>query len=77
LFDLMAAGRHDEARAVQRQLVPLARLLGPTYGVPGLKAALRIVGYDLGQPRAPLAAVPEAGIAALKDVLAQLEEIPA
>ena len=33
-------GRHDEARAMQRQLVPLAKLLGPTYGVPGLKAAL-------------------------------------
>src|SRR5438552_6027698 len=40
LFDLTKSGRHDEARALQAQLVPLARLLGPTYGVPGLKAAL-------------------------------------
>jgi 4-hydroxy-2-oxoglutarate aldolase len=77
LFDLVAAGRHEEARAVQRRLMPLARLLGPTYGVPGLKAALRIAGYDVGQPRAPLAPVPEAGVAALKDALVQLEEIPA
>ncbi len=77
LFELVAAGRHEEALAVQRQLIPLARLLGPTYGVPGLKAALRIVGYDVGQPRAPLAPVPDAGVAALKGVLAQFEEIPA
>ncbi len=77
LFELVAAGRHEEARAVQRQLIPLARLLGPTYGVPGLKAALRIVGYDLGQPRGPLAPVADAGVAALKEVLAQFEEIPA
>jgi 4-hydroxy-2-oxoglutarate aldolase len=77
LFELVAAGRHDEARTVQRQLMPLARLLGSTYGVPGLKAALQIVGYDVGQPRGPLAPVADAGVAALRDVLAQFEEIPA
>jgi len=77
LFELVRAGRHDEARAVQRQLMPLARLLGQTYGVPGLKAALQIVGYDVGQPRPPLAPVPDAGLAALKSTLAQFEEIPA
>jgi 4-hydroxy-2-oxoglutarate aldolase len=77
LFELVAAGRHEDARAVQQQLMPLARLLGPTYGVPGLKAALQIVGYDVGQPRGPLAPVSDAGIAALKGALAQFEEIPA
>ncbi len=77
LFDLVAAGRHEDARAVQRQLIPLARLLGPTYGVPGLKAALRIVGCDVGQPRPPLAPVGDAAIAALTSVLAEFEEIPA
>ncbi|HEX3704671.1 MAG TPA: dihydrodipicolinate synthase family protein [Vicinamibacterales bacterium] len=77
LFELVAAGRHSEARAVQQRLVPLARLLGPTYGVPGLKAALQIVGYDVGLPRPPLLPVADAGVAALRDVLAQFEEIPA
>jgi 4-hydroxy-2-oxoglutarate aldolase len=77
LFDLVRAGRHAEARVVQRQLIPLARLLGPTYGVPGLKAALRIVGYDVGLPRPPLVPVADAAIAALKETLAQFEEIPA
>jgi dihydrodipicolinate synthase/N-acetylneuraminate lyase len=75
LYDLVKGGRHDEARAAQRQLVPLARLLGPTYGVAGLKAALALIGYDLGAPRAPLAPVGEAAIAAIRGVLAPFEEL--
>ena len=45
---------------MQRKLAPLARLLGPTYGVPGLKAALNLLGYDVGVPRPPLVPVPDA-----------------
>jgi 4-hydroxy-2-oxoglutarate aldolase len=77
LFDLVRAGRLDDARILQRRLIPLARMLGPTYGVPGLKAALRIAGYDLGLPRPPLVPVGDTGVAALADALAQLEEISA
>ncbi len=77
LFELARAGRHDEARALQRQLVPLARLLGPTWGVPGLKAGLNLLGYDVGVPRPPLVPVPETAIPALRDALAHFEEIPA
>src|SRR5437762_10315601 len=62
LFELTQAGRRDEALALQRQLVPLARLLGPTYGVPGLKAALNLLGYDVGAPRPPLAPLPDTAI---------------
>jgi 4-hydroxy-2-oxoglutarate aldolase len=77
LFELTRAGRHDEAVALQRRLVPLARLLGPTHGVPGLKAALNLLGYDVGLPRPPLAPLPEAAIPALREALAHFEEIPA
>ncbi len=77
LFELNQAGRHAEALALQRQLVPLARLLGPTHGVPGLKAALNLLGYDVGVPRPPLTPVPDTAIPALRDALAQFEEIPA
>jgi 4-hydroxy-2-oxoglutarate aldolase len=77
LYELTKSARHDDARAMQRRLVPLARLLGPAYGVPGLKAALKIAGYDVGAPRPPLAPVPEAAIALLATALAQLEEVPA
>jgi len=77
LFELTRDGRHADAAALQRQIVPLARLLGPAYGVPGLKAALNLIGYDVGLPRPPLAPAPEAAIAALRDAVAQFEEIPA
>jgi 4-hydroxy-2-oxoglutarate aldolase len=77
LYELAGAGRHDDALALQRRLIPLARLLGPTYGIPGLKAALKIAGHDLGRPRPPLAPAPEAAFTALADAIAALEEIPA
>jgi len=77
LFELTRDGRHAEALMVQRQLLPLARLLGPTYGVPGLKAALNLIGCDVGIPRPPLLPAPDAAIAHLRDALAQFEEIPA
>ena len=56
LFELTTAGRHDEALALQRQLVPVARLLGATHGVAGLKAALNLLGYDVGAAAAAAAA---------------------
>src|SRR5712671_1450637 len=77
LFELTRAGRHDEAIALQRQLVPVARLLGSTHGVPGLKAALNLMGYDVGVPRPPLAPLPATVLPALRDALAPFEEIPA
>ncbi len=77
VFTLFKAKRHDEARALQRQIVPMARLLGQSYGVPGLKAALNIAGYDTGFPRPPLSPAPESAIDALRDALKPFEEIPA
>jgi 4-hydroxy-2-oxoglutarate aldolase len=77
LFELARSGRHDEARALQRQLVPISRLLSGVYGVAGLKAALRIAGIDAGIPRPPLMPVPEAGMTTLKDALARFQEVTA
>jgi 4-hydroxy-2-oxoglutarate aldolase len=76
LYELIVSGRHEEAIALQRQLVPVARLLGAMHGVPGLKAALNLLGYDVGVPRPPLLPLPESIIPALREALAQFEEIP-
>ena len=51
---LLDEGRLDEARALQRRLMPLARSVGVLYGVPGLKAALELMGFAAGPPRPPL-----------------------
>src|SRR3954451_9735802 len=44
LFELTRAARHEEAIALQRRLVPLARFPGATHGRPVLKAALNLLG---------------------------------
>jgi 4-hydroxy-2-oxoglutarate aldolase len=77
VFKLTKAGRHDEAMALQRRITPAAKLLGQHYGVPGLKAALNLVGYDVGVPRPPLAPAPDTAVTALRDAIALFEEIPA
>jgi 4-hydroxy-2-oxoglutarate aldolase len=51
---LVREKRLDEATALQRRLMPLARSVGSSYGVPGLKAALELIGYVGGAPRPPL-----------------------
>jgi 4-hydroxy-2-oxoglutarate aldolase len=61
LFDLVRAGRHDEARALQRRLTPFAQAVTGGFGIAGLKLAMTIAGYVGGDVRAPLRpAKPEA-----------------
>jgi 4-hydroxy-2-oxoglutarate aldolase len=68
LFDLVRAGRHDEARALQRRLTPFANAVTSGYGIAGLKVAMEIAGYVGGGVRRPLRpAKPEA-----RDVLQRL-----
>jgi 4-hydroxy-2-oxoglutarate aldolase len=57
MMTLVKERRLDEAQALQRRLMPLARSVGSTYGVPGLKAALELIGYTGGAPRPPLRSV--------------------
>jgi 4-hydroxy-2-oxoglutarate aldolase len=77
LFELTKAGKHDEARELQRQLMPITRLLGQAHGVPGLKAALKIAGYDVGVPRPPLAPVPDAATDAIRQAIDAIAPVTA
>lgn len=61
LFDAFNAGDLETARALQLHLNPLAQAVTTRYGVPGLKAALRLQGLDAGSPRAPLLEFTDAG----------------
>jgi 4-hydroxy-2-oxoglutarate aldolase len=73
LFEHVRAGRIEQARALQGRLMPLARAIGPVHGVPGLKAALDLVGLTGGVPRAPLRAVAPAAVEQLRTLLASLD----
>ncbi len=68
------AGRHAEARALQRLLTPLGRLVTTTHGVPGLKAALDLAGYRGGEPRAPLLPVTPRVLDEIRSELARILE---
>ena len=72
LYDLVRAGRLDEARAQQRRLTALAGLVTSIHGVPGLKAALSHLGYTVGDPRPPLLPAGPAAVDEIREALAAL-----
>jgi 4-hydroxy-2-oxoglutarate aldolase len=72
LVDLVRSGQHHEARALQQRLMPISRAIGATYGVPGLKAALDLLGYCGGLPRPPLRPVSSDAIARIRAALEDL-----
>jgi 4-hydroxy-2-oxoglutarate aldolase len=54
LLSLVRARRYPEALACQQRLTPLARAVTTGFGIPGLKVALDLSGYEGGDPRPPL-----------------------
>ena len=73
LFDLVRSNRLEEARALQRRLTPLARLVTRAHGVPGLKAALDLLGFRGGRARPPFQALGDSAISDLRRELDTLE----
>lgn len=53
VYDRHAHGDEADARAVNRELVELNRAITAEYGIPGLKAAMRLRGLPAGLPRSP------------------------
>lgn len=68
IFRFTEEGRHDEARRLQLAILELNNAVTAKYGVPGLKAALDLLGYYGGAPRLPL----QAATAAVRDDLRRL-----
>lgn len=54
---LMGEGRLEEARALQRQVQKLSRIFCRHGGGVAVKAALKLMGLDMGPPRRPLKSV--------------------
>jgi 4-hydroxy-2-oxoglutarate aldolase len=69
VFRLFRAGKKDEARALQLDLVPLNKALVEVYGVAGLKYAQDLRGYHGGPTRLPLLPVDEKGKAEIASLL--------
>lgn len=71
VWNLVRQGRHAEAREIHFRMTPVARAVTTSYGVPGLKAALDLLGYHGGLPRPPLLPVDETVRAKIRDLLVQ------
>jgi 4-hydroxy-2-oxoglutarate aldolase len=69
IFNAVREGRIDDARTRNRELAPLSKLVGATYGVPGLKAALTLLGFEGGLPRPPLQPVGQQAIDVIREQL--------
>jgi 4-hydroxy-2-oxoglutarate aldolase len=54
IFELKREGREAAAGALQERITPLHRTVVARYGVPGIKAALDMLGQVGGSPRSPL-----------------------
>lgn len=72
IFRLFKAGKKDEARRLQLDLVPLNKALMEVYGIAGLKYAQDLRGYYGGPARLPLLPV---GEQAKRDIAALLKKM--
>ena len=71
LYTLFKAGRQDEAASIQRRLIASNTAVTARFGIPGLKAALDMVGYYGGPVRSPLQPLEDREIQTLKDILTE------
>lgn len=69
LYNAVLAGEHAEARELQLRMLPVNQAITATYGVAGLKAALDMLGYFGGEPRAPLLTVTQEESASIRQIL--------
>jgi len=54
IYHLVKKGDFEAARKLQLKMLPVNQAVTAVYGVPGLKAALDMIGYFGGDPRLPL-----------------------
>src|SRR5215813_13116126 len=54
LYRAFASGDYEKAGAVQRIIAPTAGAVTQSNGIPGLKSAMELQGFEAGLPRRPL-----------------------
>ena len=73
IYELFQQGRIAEAGELHLRLLPVARAVTTQFGVPGLKAAMEMLGYNGGYPRLPLLPLGENQRAELEKILREAE----
>jgi 4-hydroxy-2-oxoglutarate aldolase len=72
IYEASRSGDSKSAQALAQQLLAPAKILGPQYGIPGLKYALDRLGYYGGPPRPPLLPLSEAAKQEIDAMLSNL-----
>jgi 4-hydroxy-2-oxoglutarate aldolase len=76
LQKLFEAGKIKEARDLQMTLIDSNNAVTARWGIPGLKAAMEMIGLYGGDPRPPLLPLGEADREALRKILTQTGFLP-
>jgi 4-hydroxy-2-oxoglutarate aldolase len=71
LFDLFHSGQIDAGRDLHLRMLPVNAAVTSRFGVPGLKAAMDMLGYYGGPPRPPLRPLAEQRTHELRAILEQ------
>jgi 4-hydroxy-2-oxoglutarate aldolase len=69
IFEAAARGDADAARSTQDRMSPSARIIVGDLGVPGVKAALDVIGLHGGISRSPLRSLDDAGRARVAELM--------
>lgn len=73
IYTLYVEKKWEEALKLQAGLIPLNNAIIQTYGIPGAKYALDILGYHGGLPRPPLLPLEEKGKRDIEKILKELD----
>jgi 4-hydroxy-2-oxoglutarate aldolase len=74
---LVKEGNFEAAKKLQLKMIPVNQAVTATYGVPGLKAAMDMLGYFGGDPRPPLLPASEQEKSEIRDILIQADLLKA
>jgi 4-hydroxy-2-oxoglutarate aldolase len=66
-------GNFEAARQLQLRMLPVNNAVTATYGIPGLKAAMDMLGYFGGDPRPPLLPATKQERSEIKEILQKAE----
>jgi 4-hydroxy-2-oxoglutarate aldolase len=77
IYQLVKAGNFEAAKKLQLRMIPVNQAVTATYGVPGLKAAMDILGYFGGDPRPPLLPSSEKDKSEIRKILIKAELLEA
>lgn len=77
IYQLVQDGQFEGAKKLQLKMIPVNQAVTAIYGVPGLKAAMDMLGYFGGDPRPPLMPASEVEKSEIREILIKADLLEA